>query len=144
MSFEINASDFINRTRRMETSYKKGARKGMQRSVVDLRRIASQLAPILSSTLRKSGKHEVKDENGSVIGEVYFSATNEGVKFGRFNYALWTHEYLNNSNLGERSLSAGGTDGYSVGNKYLSRPLYGESDKYLKWIEEEIMKELGG
>ncbi|MDT2193399.1 hypothetical protein [Paenibacillus larvae] len=55
----------------------------------------------------------------------------ETSKRGRFNYALWTHEMT--YKLGSNRRHFSGVDGYSVGNKYLSRPLYGEQSKYWKW-----------
>lgn len=99
----------------------------MQKGVDDLERIATNIAPIDTGQLRRSATKSVKPMPGGVVmGEVGFSAYNES-----FNYAIWTHEMP--YNLGPQSQAAPGTDGYSVGNKYLSRPLYGEAPKYLAW-----------
>ncbi|WP_230460670.1 hypothetical protein [Paenibacillus larvae] len=107
----------------------------MQDSVDDLARIATDIAPIDKGTLRRTVDTKVKASKDSVIGEVSFSAV-ETSRRGRFNYALWTHEMT--YKLGEQSQAAPGVDGYSVGNKYLSRPLYGEQSKYWKWVADSI------
>lgn len=110
----------------------------MQKSVDDLERIATNIAPIDTGQLRRSATKSVKPLPGGVVmGEVGFSAYN-----GEFNYALWTHEML--YNLGPQSQAAPGTDGYSVGNKYLSRPLYGEAPKYFSWWSAAMAQALKG
>lgn len=113
---------------------------GMQDAVDDLKRIATDIAPIDVGILRASGRVDVQSLATRVNGEVSFSAVDNSPGYGRFNYALWTHEY--DYNLGEQSKAAPGTDGYSVGNKYLERPLKGERDKYVEWWQVEINKAL--
>jgi hypothetical protein len=109
----------------------------------DLKRISENIAPIYKSTLRKSANKSVKvRKNGDVVGEVTFSAVENSSGYGRFNYAYWTHEM--EYELGPESAEASGTDGYEVGNKYLERPLKGESNKYLEWAAEELEKVMDG
>lgn len=62
-----------------------------------------------------------------------------------FNYAIWIHEET--YNLGPGSQQKGGSTGssgayYPVGNKYLTRPLDGESPHYRDRFEEEIKSAL--
>ncbi|TYS60475.1 HK97 gp10 family phage protein [Sutcliffiella horikoshii] len=144
MSFEFDASEFFFRLDEIENLLLKTAERSMTDSVEDLARIASQIAPIDTSTLRKSVKTKVTWKSGKLQGEVWFYAVERSPKYGRFNYALWTHEYMGDSQLGPLSSGAGGTDGYTVGSKYLERPLKGESSKYLvEWMAKELRKVLG-
>ena len=113
---------------------------GVQDSVDDLKRIAVDIAPIDSSDLRRSGQAKVRPGLNEIVGEVTFSAVDNS-SGRRFNYGLWIHE--GEYNLGPLSRQAQGTDGYSVGNKYLERPLYGEANKYMRWIAEEIRDAVG-
>jgi len=123
---------------RIERDVIKAAGQGVEDAMDDLIRISSQIAPIDKGVLRKSWDSEVKRTLTKIIGEVAFSAVESSAGGGRFNYALWTHEA--SYNLGPTSSAAAGTDGYSVGNKYLERPLYGESAKWIGWIAEEVQK----
>jgi hypothetical protein len=141
-SLEFDISDFMNATDEIQRKLAKNLEETMHDAVDDLIRISSNIAPIKVGTLRKSWKKEVKGYLDTLVGVVTYSAIEESKKYGRFNYALWTHEYMDNSQLGPRSRSSNGTDGYSVGNKYLSRPLYGEAKKYLQWFNEAVKRSL--
>lgn len=132
-NFEFDASDFLVHLDTKDKNTERNARVAIQDSLDDLKRISSEVAPIKDSTLRKSVKTKVNDDPLGISGEVSFSAIE---KHGNksFNYAYWIHE--EDYNLGERSANAPGTDGYHVGNKYLERPLKGESERYIKeWAE---------
>lgn len=142
MDIEFNISDFMKGSDQVEKAILEAGRVGVKRSVADLKRIAVNIAPIDTRALRDSASLRTWITSNKAIGEVSFSASQESPKYGRFNYALWTHEAT--YNLGEKSRAAGGTDGYAVGNKYLERPLLGESGKYVRWIGEEIKKAIGG
>lgn len=134
-------SQVIHNLTEITAEVKVAAKLGVQDSVDDLKRIAVDIAPIDSTDLRRSGNAKVTQRGNDVVGEVTFNATsNEGGK--RFNYAIWTHEA--DYNLGPTSSQAPGTDGYTVGNKYLERPLRGEANKYLGWIADEIKNVVGG
>jgi hypothetical protein len=133
----FDASDFFAQLGLTEARVHVAAKTGVQDSMDDLKRIAVDIAPIDSADLRRSGEAKVVATPVLIVGDVTFEAINDG-----FDYATWIHEA--DYNLGPLSQQAPGTDGYSVGNKYLERPLRGESDKYLRWIAEEIKDAVGG
>jgi hypothetical protein len=139
-SFEIDFSRVITNLAEDSVLIKQAAKLGVQDSIDDLKRIAVDIAPIDSGDLRRSGNAKVRENAGNIVGEVSFSAVDNS-SGRRFNYAVWTHEA--DYNLGPLSRQAPGTDGYEVGNKYLERPLKGESQKYLRWIAEEIKNVVG-
>lgn len=104
--------------------------------VDDIARIATDLAPVKSGTLRRQVKKAVKGRTGALVGEIMFSAIENSPGYGRFNYALWTHEFM--TSLGPLSSSAGGSDGYNVGSKYLTRPMEGERDRVIRGIANGV------
>lgn len=137
---KFDATDFLEHLSVKDGKVYLASIAGMQDAVDDLQRIAVDIAPVDSGILRASAKSKVTGKrDASIVGEVTFSATNKDGN-GRFNYAYWTHEFM--ENLGPKSAQAPGTDGYTVGDKYLERPLKGEADKYIRWIAEEIEKEM--
>ncbi|MGM0807515.1 MAG: hypothetical protein ACQET8_22680 [Bacillota bacterium] len=141
MSFEFDGSDFLELLEQCEREIAKATVESMHDAVDDLARISSNIAPIKISTLRKAVKKTVTPFGSmGATGEVAFSAVENSKNYGRFNYALWTHEY--EYNLGDLSKASPGTDGYNVGNKYLERPLKGEEAKYIRWWQENIAKAL--
>ncbi|AYA78605.1 hypothetical protein DOE78_18845 [Bacillus sp. Y1] len=115
---------------------KEAAKRGVHDSMDDLKRISVNIAPIDEGDLRRSASYRVTPKADGVVGELTFSVTTDSPGYGRFNYAYWTHEIM--ENLGPKSKAAPGTDGYEVGNKYVERPLKGEAEKYKRWIAEEI------
>lgn len=135
MSFDFDASDFLNRLNRTEHGAEQAAVQAMEDNTDDLARIAQNIAPIDKATLRRGMQKKVKLSRDRLIGEVSFRAVENG-----FNYAIWTHEA--DYNLGPTSAQAGGTDGYTVGNKYLERPLKGEAEKYIRNVAEAVREEL--
>lgn len=139
MSLEFDASDFFHHLDLKDVKTQAAVKLGVHDSMDDLKLIASNIAPIETGVLRASGSYRVKAQVGGIVGELTFSATNTDGK-GRFNYAYWTHE--KDYDLGQQSASAPGMRGYHVGNKYLERPLKGESEKYIRWIGEEVGKVL--
>ncbi|MBX6361284.1 MAG: hypothetical protein IRZ03_14530 [Acidobacterium ailaaui] len=137
---KLDFIDFLAHLDRKEAAVLKAEHDALEDATDDLLRISSNIAPIDTGQLRRSGRKEItmRGAGHELVGHVYFSATEESGKYGRFNYALWTHEM--DYNLGPVSRQAPGVDGYEVGNKYLERPLRGESRKYLRWVAEEIGK----
>lgn len=131
-SFTLDFRSFDGNMRRIEKEVMKSSERSVQDCVDDLARIASNIAPIDKSSLRKSHKKEVKKSGDQIIGEVSFSA------FGRggFNYALAMHEWSYTPSV------TGAFNGYAIGRKYLERPLKGESQKYLRWIGEGMQRGL--
>lgn len=100
---------------------------------------ASGAAPHDEGILEKS--YDVSTfAKGSIIASalVGFHATNKG-----FDYSLMMHDGDYNLGPGSRDKSGGyGLSGaiYSVGRKYLHRPLYGEEQTYSKYINDELVK----
>ncbi|QHZ45911.1 hypothetical protein [Bacillus sp. NSP9.1] len=135
MSFVLDAGDFLSRLDRTEHGAERAATQAMEDNVDDLARIAQNIAPIKKGILRRGMKKKVTLTRNRLIGEVSFRAVENG-----FNYAIWTHEA--DYNLGPTSAQAGGTDGYTVGNKYLERPLKGEAEKYIKNVANAVGEEL--
>lgn len=137
MSLSFDTSDFMQKTALVEKLSSLAVREELNDIADDLIRISSNIAPILTGTLRRSNSPKIRATSSGFSVTVSYSAIEE--RGGRvFNYALWTHEM--SYNLGEKSAAATGTDGYSVGNKYLERPLLGESDKYLGWIGKAVKR----
>jgi hypothetical protein len=137
--FEFDASDFFEKLDKADRNVTGVGKAIMEDSVMDLAKIASSIAPIEYSSLRGSGKSRTVVKLGSIEGEVTFNAVNKDGN-GRFNYAYWTHE--TDYNLGPASSKATGMVGYSVGNKYLERPLKGEAKKYVNWWAKALAKGL--
>jgi hypothetical protein len=138
--FEFDFSGVVANMATATARVKQAAKNGVQDSVDDLKRIATDIATIDSGDLRRSGHATVRENIASIVGEVSFSAVDNS-SGNRFNYAIKMHE--GEYNLGPLSAAAPGTDGYEVGNKYLERPLKGEANKYMRWIAEEIEDAVG-
>lgn len=139
-SFDI--SGFLRSLDFTKSEVRAGAERGMNDVVDDLIRVSSHIAPHDKGTLEKSHTREVTWNGNKITGEITYS-----IKEGDFDYALWTHEMT--YNLGEKSRLKPGTEGmsgkhYEVGNKYVERPLKGESDAYKAHIAAEIRKGMGG
>ncbi|MEC1426625.1 hypothetical protein P9D51_10965 [Bacillus sonorensis] len=135
MNFTIDASDFLRGLEVTDDEVIGAAAEAMEDNTDDLARIAQNIAPINKGILRRGMKKKFTLTRNRMIGEVSFRAVENG-----FNYAIWTHEA--DYNLGPASAQAGGTDGYTVGNKYLERPLKGESDRYLRNVENAVRRVL--
>jgi hypothetical protein len=134
-NFEFDMSGLEIGLQEIKGRIKNACKLGIQDSMDDLKRISTEIAPIDTSNLRRSAKTRVTEQVTKTVGEITFHAV-EMTSSGRFNYGLWIHE--GEYNLGPLSAAAPGTDGYEVGNKYLERPLYGESEKYKRWIDQEV------
>lgn len=137
---EFDPSDFISKLTSTEARALDSGVTAVRDSLDDLERISSNIAPIHLSNLRKSSHKTVGLDSSGIVGELNFSII-EKTGNGQFNYALWTHEM--DYGLGPRSQGAGGSDGYSVGNKYVERPLKGESNRYMKEWAQAISKGIG-
>lgn len=141
MAFDFDASDFFAHLNVKEKNILHAGKEAVQDSLDDLKRISSEIAPIKDSGLRKSVTTETEVTVDGVVGELNFSVT-EKTGNKRFNYALWTHEM--DYELGNQSKASPGTDGYSVGNKYVERPLKGEAEKWVNNWARNIAKETDG
>lgn len=133
MSFTIDDSQFQAITSKIMPAVQVVAHTAMQASADDLERISTNIAPIDTGQLRRSATKKVSGTT-RIVGEVGFSAVTTSPGYGSFNYALWTHE------ASYTPSHSGGSDGYAIGNKYLSRPLYGEAEKYFRWWAEGVQK----
>lgn len=145
ITFDVD--DFLRNLDFSDVKVRKGAERGMNDAVDDLVRVSSEIAPHDKGTLSRSHDRDVSWTGNKVTGEVTYSVTEASPSGKRFNYALWTHEQT--YNLGDGSRAKPGTSGmsgkhYDVGNKYVERPLKGESDAYKAHIAKEIRKELDG
>lgn len=129
--YEVDVREFDIRIRELTEAMLDAAELAVNDAMDDLVRISSNIAPIDKSTLRRSSNREVKREGDKIVGEVSYSVA-EGDANGRFNYALAMHEWTYTPS------QEGAFEGYAVGRKYLERPLMQESDKYKKWIADEI------
>lgn len=138
-TFELDFSDLLRGFDLTEGKVQVAARRGVQDSMDDLKRISVNIAPIDEGDLRRSASYRTTVGPNKVVGELTFSVTNNSPGYGRFNYAYWTHEIMDSG----QAKASGGTDGYAIGNKYLERPLKGEAEKYKRWIAEEIREGLG-
>lgn len=124
----------------------RGAKRGFEDVIFELVRVSSEIAPFDEGILQRSHAEEIKQTRNGYIGTVEYSVKEAQANGKHFNYALWTHE--GDYKLGGKSLKRPGTTGlsgkhYSVGNKYLERPLKGEQKEFYAMIAEEIKKEIG-
>jgi len=129
--YDVNIKDFELKITKLTEEMLDAAENAVNDAMDDLVRISSQVAPIDKNTLRKSWNREVRRDGENVIGEVTYNVAEKDSN-GRFNYALAMHEWQYTPS------KAGSYEGYSIGRKYLERPLMGESKKYKKWIAAEI------
>jgi hypothetical protein len=135
MGLDFDTSDFEERMQQMEEKADKATAAIMDDVLDDLVLYSSNIAPIDTGLLRGSHTKEKKEKKGKVVGEVSYSAIQDSLRYGMFNYALWTHEYMS------RAKSTGSFEGYHVGNKYLYRPLIGEFPKWMEWWSVALEKE---
>lgn len=131
--FEFDASDFFSQLTGSEESVKVNSMTALDDAAQDLLRISREAAPLDEGALRRSGKVSKFLDPNALVAEVSFSAVK-----GNYNYAYRMHE--DEYQLGPSSV--GGTDGYNVGNKFLQRPLEGESERYIRQISEAISRGL--
>ncbi|MCU6709354.1 HK97 gp10 family phage protein [Paenibacillus sp. J5C_2022] len=132
MTMQFDTSELERALAGLDGKVRKGAERGMHDATDDLLRVSRDLAPLDKGTLRTTAWKDVEEADGLVIGEVYYSAVEQGAK-GRVNYALITHE------LGD-TFANPTTPGTQP--KYLERPLKENADEYERMIAEEIRKEL--
>lgn len=119
----------------------KATQEAMEVITTDLLRVSSEAAPFEEGDLERSGEKAIFNEGDTVIGVVGFEVYNED-----FEYAEWIHEDMSYE-LQELSLAkpdAKGLSGksYPVDRKYMTRPLYGESNHYKKILDRHVEKAL--
>jgi|GEM_PF-3791187 len=109
-----------------------GASIGVQLATEDLFRESEKLAPLEKGTLRNTKWLEFDESDELITGEVHYSVTESG-KGGRFNYALYMHEF-------------GGRDEFAnpttpgTQPKFLEQPLKMYAEEYKQIIAKEIKR----
>jgi hypothetical protein len=131
----MDTSGFDSWTSQLEAKARRGARNGVYGGVQAIHDASRQLAPLEHGTLRRESWTEFSETADTMSGEIYYSATEDG-KSGRFNYALWLHEFG-----GKPAFVNPTTPGTQP--KYLEQPVKQYADKVNAWIADEIRKELG-
>lgn len=138
MEFDFDA--FFKSLDWTKVEVRQGAEKGMHVATDDLLRESRNLAPLKKSRLRTTAGERVSTTDKSVVGEVYFNAT-ERTKSGELvNYALITHELHSGdgySGIGFKNPTTPGTQ-----PKYLEQPLMQNTERYKKMIADGIRKGL--
>jgi hypothetical protein len=128
--FDINIAGLERLMRMSPEAAGRGAKRGLHDALDDWKAQATDIAPIDKGTLRRGIKAEgVKGTGLNMKAEISSTAIEESGS-GRFNYAYYIHE-----------LNAGGAN---VGGekKYLDKSAEVNQAKWMRWIEEEIQKEL--
>jgi hypothetical protein len=125
-----------NLAKRFSTDTKNTVKKSVRNIAQDLARTASESAPHLTGDLEDSFAIEYSFSGDKMTATVEFA-----VFKGGFNYAIAMHEWT--YKLGEGSQAKGGGTGmsgtsYTVGRKFLTRVLEGESEAYRDYIAEQI------
>lgn len=134
MTIKFDTSAFDESAAKMLTKVISGGTRGVHDATDDLLRVSRDLAPLDKGILRMTAWKEVDEADGLVIGEVFYSAVESG-NSGRFNYALYMHEFAGRDQFANPT-----TPGTQP--KYLEQPLKMYADEYKRWIAEEIRKEL--
>jgi hypothetical protein len=115
---------------------------GVWDCVDDLQRTASGSAPHDKGILEQSwAKDVVWQGSRRLVGSVAYSVKEGDEDWNGFNYALRMHEDV--YQLGEKSQQKPGGIGmsgkrYPVGRKYLTNPLYGETETYRRHLQKMI------
>ncbi|MDP4549845.1 hypothetical protein Q9251_03010 [Alkalihalobacillus macyae] len=136
MSRFYDASSFLRHLDKIERSLTRELEQTTGDIVDDVARISTNIAPISLGTLRRSVDKKVESTASLVFGEIGYSATNSTAGYGNFDYATWTHEFMSDGDV----TNPGSYEGYNVGSHYLSRPVQGESDKYLDWWAKAVKR----
>ncbi|MBC9786305.1 hypothetical protein H1S01_17745 [Heliobacterium chlorum] len=140
MKIQVKIYDQV--LKRMEKDIRNRLKQAVHDCADDLVRTSSETAPHDKGVLDTSYAKEVTVVSGTVTATVDYS-----IKEGNFNYASAMHEM--NYRLGPKSLAKPGGYGmsgkhYPVGNKFLTRPLEGETQTYKQHVERELQKVLKG
>jgi hypothetical protein len=131
--FEINIAGLERLMRMSPEAAGRGAKRGLHDALDDWKSEATDIAPISpgGGTLRRGIKAEgVKGSGLDMKAEISSTAIEES-NGGRFNYAYYIHE-----------LNAGGANVSSGEKKYLDKSAEVNKAKWMRWVEEEIQKEL--
>jgi hypothetical protein len=128
--FEVNIEGLERLFKQSPEAAYKGAKRGMQDALNDWVKEARDIAPLDKGTLRRGIKNErVSREGDALVADISSTAIEESGN-GRFNYAYYIHELnANGANVrGEK--------------QYLDKSAEDNYEKWMRWVEEEIKKEL--
>ena len=134
MSFEFDTRAFEASLGKLRDKVIAVATQSVHDTTDNLLAESTKLAPSDKGILRTTAFVEVDEADGRVVGEVYYSATEDNGS-GPFNYALYMHEFGGNTSFANPT-----TPGTQP--KYLSEPLKRNSDKYKRWLAEDVRKAL--
>jgi hypothetical protein len=139
---DVDFGDVLRGLSRMESQAKDAVKVAVEDCADDLVRVSSEIAPHDKGILEKAHAKEVRVIGAMVEATISYTVREQNSR-GRFNYALYMHEGI--YNLGPGSRQKPGTSGmsgrtYTVGNKFLERPLEGEKEAYKNHIEEAVQR----
>jgi len=142
MRIDVDFGNVLNQLSGMEGRAKRAMEQSLNDCVDDLVRVSSEITPLDKGILSRSHAKEVRVRGVKAEATVSYTVR-ERNRNGDFNYALWIHE--GSYNLGPASQRRPGTTGmsgkhYDVGNKYLTRPLEGEQETYIRHMRDEIRR----
>jgi hypothetical protein len=128
--FTINISGLERLMQLSPQAAGKGAKQGLHDALDDWKAKAVDIAPIDKGTLRRGIKAEGVTGTGLNMKAEISSTAIEDSGSGRFNYAYYIHELnANGANVrGEK--------------QYLDKSAEDNYEKWMRWVEEEIKKEL--
>lgn len=131
-NFTLDMSKFLKAVKESPEAVGRGAKRALGDIKDDWVRGAVDIAPVDTTNLREQIRGEVGESGSSSFVEVEANATQES-KSGRFNYAVYIHEY----DAGGKILRTPGTE-----KKFLDVSLEQREDEYQQWLEEEVEAEL--
>lgn len=132
MSLDFDASQFYRFLEQQRAAVLDAAISGVHDATDHLLATSRDIAPLKTNTLRVTAGKEVEAVGGRIIGEVFYSATEESQSGVRFNYALRVHEmgqYKNPTTAGTRP-------------KFLSQPLKTNQKLYQQMINDAVRRVL--
>lgn len=146
MVVKLDARDIVRQLEQQGKNVQQAVKGAVENCADDLIRISSEIAPHDKGILEKSHSKEVRAAGDQVTADISY-AVKEQSSGGSFNYAMYMHE--GSYHLGPGSRAKPGTSGmsgkaYTVGNKYLTRPLEGEAEAYRDYMAGKLEKELRG
>jgi hypothetical protein len=128
IELEFDLAPLIDLIRKSPEAAARGAKRGLHDALDDWVRQSRDIAPIDSSTLRRSiTAHPIEGSGLNLEGTVSANAT-ERWRNGTFNYAYYIHEVTEHAITGDP--------------KFIDNPAKQNERKWRGWIEDEIRDEL--
>lgn len=133
-NFELDLTRFLHAVDDAAEAIADGAKRGMHDALDEWKRVATDLAPIHKTTLRRSiTVGEINGDGLDLTGEITANAIEKSRSGKRFNYAYYIHE----KDAGGKKLRVPGTE-----KKFLDVALERNQDGWMRDIESEIDDEL--